>query len=275
MRILPCFIALALFLLAGCRDRVSFAPTVLATPMPAFAFNGILATYNNPAMGSRETSTLGAIQNSTDRNAMEFPSSSSTAMITTVDAGSGGVGSGRALKFEFALPAQQAAFAGCALPIPCDCATSYAYVAISQQLVAEGVAAMDISGFSTLSFWVKSDLSFSMKVSLNCQGQSRPLTYGPGNAYQDAAFTKRNPCWYAISSSMTPGAPVGNPMAVSGGGTWIKYSIPLSLFNDVSGPGYPCGLNRIREVGFSISRATAADFPSDSGIIYFDDLVFE
>ena len=85
-----------LLLLAGCRDRVSFAPNVQTTPVPSFSFNGVLATYNDSAMGARFTSTLGAISAATDRSQMEFPDSSTQVILTTVSAGAGGVGSGRA-----------------------------------------------------------------------------------------------------------------------------------------------------------------------------------
>lgn len=275
----------AVLLIAGCRDRTSFAPNISSTPIPAFAFNGVLATYNNPAMGAKETSTLGSISVSTDRSKIEFPSSTTSGILSTVPAGSGGVGSGRALRLDYNLPSQGAQFAGCLLATPCDCATSYAYLSISHQLVPDGSPAMDVSGYTKLSFWLKSDVAVLLGIALTCLGETRPLnTVAPNNGYVDSAFTVKNPCWYAASSKRVPGAPYSNPMAVGGGATWTKYSIPLSNINDVSAPGpstgvtLPCGLTQIRSVDFTLGRDTGANAGQTApvnGTVYFDDLVFE
>lgn len=254
--------------------------------MPGYQFNGVLATYNHPGSGHNETSTLGQISASTDKSKIEFPGSSSTAMLSGVDAGSGGVGSGRALKLEFSIPQQQAQFAGCLLAAPyapCDCAPSpaYAYLSLAHQLVPDGSAAMDLSGFSTVSFWVKSSVAFNMKVQLSCQGEMRPFsTVAPGNGYMDSAFNIKNPCWYAGKSRMFPAL---YPLQVNGNSTWQRVTLPLNSFSDASVPGtsgavLSCGLSQVREISFSFDRSTpllAGEYPADSGTLYFDDLVFE
>lgn len=277
-------IPLALFAFVGCRDRTSFAPTVNATPIPAFQFNGILATYNNPSTGNKETSTLGAISTATDRSKVEYPNSATKATLTCVDAGPGGVGSGRALRMDIHLPAQGTLDAGAATG--CAIANPYAYVSLTHQLVPDGAPAMDISMYGAMAFWIKSATTFSLKITLSCGSSPRPMTTGDKGGYLDSAFTQKNACWYGTKSEMFAYLPplVRDPFPIQGNGSWQKISIPMAAFSDHPHPGLvtpasPCGLGYVREISFTINRNTPLlapdDYPNDDGTIYFDDLVFE
>jgi hypothetical protein len=171
--------------------------------------------------------------------------------------------------------------AACATTHGCNCAgggspsdPAYSYISLSHQFVPDGAAAMDISSYSTLNFWVKSDVPFDMAVKLDCQGPTRPMTFGTASdGYLDSAFINRNPCWIGGKAEMASLA--HDPMQIHGGAVWVRYSVPLSAFTDVSGGGLSCGLTQIRSVSFVMTDVGLYYPPLQQGLLYFDDLVLE
>jgi hypothetical protein len=278
---------LALLILVGCRDTTSFAPNVLATPIPSYQFNGVLATFNNIATGSKLTNTLGAIQVNKDNNSTEYPGSPTMATLSTILAGSGGVGSGRALEMAYTLELSNTPFAYNNLqptyPVcfQCPCLASpgaYAYVALTLQFVSDGAPNFTLSGFKNLTFWIRSPASADMAVTLDGTGEPRPLDL---DGYLDAALTVKNPCWVAGKSEM--GLPGAGTITIQGGNTWVQYTLPLSSFSDTSSQGMPassptmsCNFTTLRSLTFTFT--TKASLPSglpNTGTIDFDDVVFK
>ncbi len=213
----------------------------------------------------------------TDRNAVEFPASVTSAKLRGVKvAASEGAGRARALEVEFNLQDQRAEFAGCSAKAACGCegAIPYAYVSLSQQLPTDA----HLDQFPSLSFWARSPESYQLHIILSCFVEPRPLdTLAPSNGYLDEAHTQIDPCWHAQRVEL----PLSDPIDIRGDNVWHRYQfriadVPPSEPVTLMGGGLMvCSLDKVNHVVYVLKKShppQLGEYPKDQGIVQFDNL---
>lgn len=217
------------------------------------------------------------VEVSTDRNAVEFPSSLTSARLSyKANPPDQGAGKARALQLDLRLPDQTTEFATCSGKNACGCTEiiPYAYIALSHTLPV----GTELAKWRDLSFWVRSSEPFDLHLVLSCFVEPRPLrTDAPFDGYLDAAHTEMNPCWHSPRVEL----PLRAPIAVLGDDLWHRYQVrvddlPASPPVELSGGGQMiCSLANVTHVVYVLKKGRPrlpGDFPKDAGVIRFDDL---
>ena len=214
---------------------------------------------------------------STDRNAVEFPASVTSARIRGVAVPADtGAGKGRAMSLKLRLREQWAEFAACIGNPTCGCegVIPYAYISLGQELPAEP----RLDAFKTLSFWAKSKEPFELHMVLSCYVEPRPKsTVAPNNGYLDEAHTKMDPCWQSPRVEL----PLSDPIEILGDDMWHRYQVPIADLKPsapvkVNGAGQMvCSLDKVTHVAYVLKKSQPpepGEYPQDEGEILFDDL---
>jgi len=220
------------------------------------------------------------IEVNTDHNAVEFPSSVTSAKIRSVAAPDDlGSGSTRAMKLQLRLQDQQTDFAGCIGKVGkdgcgCEDLIPYAYISLSHGLPT----GVHLHEFNALSFWVKSADPFELHIVLSCHIEPRPKTSGGANrGYLDAAHTQIDPCWQSPRVEL----PLSSPIAILGDNAWHRYQVTIAELKasapvKLQGGGtMVCSLDKVTHVAYVLKKShppEPGEYPKDAGVVYFDDL---